>query len=134
MTHTAPRSPLELLQGLEHHFSMVAGAALGRLPHSQFGYELTSEEKTAVALIEDQKKAFYEKLPALRASIEAREKAILEALPKSWLDPILSGPNQIAKPPYTGADIENIIRAIRRRISGIIAQPPAPPSGGKGEA
>ncbi len=49
-----------------------------------------------------------------------RDKAILAAIPTSWLDPLLSGPNEIAKPPYHCPDIERLLQAIRERVQTIM--------------
>jgi hypothetical protein len=47
----------------------------------------------------------------------------VEAVPTTWLDSILTGPDKvIAAPPYTGPHIEAILRAVRARI--VALQPP----------
>lgn len=44
---------------------------------------------------------------------------IADLIPNSWLDPLLSGPDAVLNGagPYTGTDIENLLRAIRKRCS-----------------
>lgn len=49
-----------------------------------------------------------------------RDKAILDAIPTSWLDPLLSGPEKIAAPPYTCTDVERLLRAVRDRVKVIM--------------
>lgn len=41
-----------------------------------------------------------------------------KAIPTTWLDPLLTGPDKIAAPPYTGPQIEALLQAIRDRICG----------------
>ena len=48
---------------------------------------------------------------------EEEEEAILGAIPTNWLDPLLTGPNKVIGPyPYTGTDIENLLRAVKDRV------------------
>ena len=43
---------------------------------------------------------------------------ILKAIPKNWLDPLLTGPNKVIGPaPYNSIDIENVLGGVRDRIS-----------------
>jgi hypothetical protein len=45
-------------------------------------------------------------------------KRAVEAVPTSWLDPMLTGPNAvIGNPPYGCPDIERLLNAIRQRIT-----------------
>ena len=44
------------------------------------------------------------------------EKAALDAIPTTWLDPLLTGPKAvIGMPPYGCPDIERLLNAIRER-------------------
>lgn len=47
----------------------------------------------------------------------------VDMVPTSWLDPLLTGPEAIIKAmpggQYTGTDIENLLRAVRQRISAM---------------
>lgn len=46
------------------------------------------------------------------------QKALIDCVPNNWLDPLLTGPNKIiGKEPFTCRDIENILNAIRKRMS-----------------
>lgn len=45
-------------------------------------------------------------------------KNIKEAVPTNWLDPLLTGKDSgIGEPPYSGNDIEVLLRAIKERIN-----------------
>ena len=49
------------------------------------------------------------------------ERRILNAIPGSWFDPLLTGPDAvIGNPPYSCKDIENLLLAIRRKIETLI--------------
>jgi len=48
---------------------------------------------------------------------------IIKAIPTTWLDPILTGPDKVVgDPPYTCQDVENILRALRDRITDLLAE------------
>lgn len=49
-----------------------------------------------------------------------RDKAILGAIPTTWLDPLLTGSDAVAKPPYTCTDIERLLDSIRNRVQTIL--------------
>ena len=53
---------------------------------------------------------------------EAEKRMILDAIPKTWLDPLLTGPKKVLGPyPYEGADIERLLNAIRQRVGKTVA-------------
>jgi hypothetical protein len=47
----------------------------------------------------------------------------LDAIPTSWLDNLLSGPSKVIADggTYTGADIQNLLLAVRERIAALPA-------------
>jgi len=52
---------------------------------------------------------------------------LIECVPDSWLDSLLSGPTAvIGRGPYSGDDIERLCKAIRERMRGVIADRTAP--------
>ena len=55
-----------------------------------------------------------------RGKMSEREKAFREAaklVPHTWLDDLLSGPGRvIGDAPFTGKDIENLLRSVKDRI------------------
>lgn len=53
---------------------------------------------------------------ALRAVQQQTREACAKAIPTSWLDPLLSGPDAILKPPYGCFEIERLLRAIKARV------------------
>lgn len=61
---------------------------------------------------------------AKKAKQKARSKrdtAILEAIPATWLDSLLTGPDAVvAKSPYDCPDIERLLQAIRERVQTIM--------------
>lgn len=49
--------------------------------------------------------------------------AIRDAIPRSWLDPLLTGPKAvIGSPPYTCSDIERLLNAIRERVTSTVRE------------
>jgi hypothetical protein len=59
-----------------------------------------------------------------------REK-VLGAIPSSWLDPLLSGPQSITLP-ATGPQIEALLRAVHRRVDEIFEAHAQGKGGGNG--
>lgn len=48
-------------------------------------------------------------------------KALREAVPNSWLDPLLTGPKAVlGKPPYDCRDIERLLNAVRERVASTV--------------
>lgn len=46
------------------------------------------------------------------------------AIPTNWCDPLLTGPTTVlGKPPYDCGDIENLLRAVKKRIQELPAVP-----------
>lgn len=46
---------------------------------------------------------------------------LADAIPSSWLDPLLTGKNKvIGEPPYDCPDIEHLLNGIRERIKAIL--------------
>jgi len=57
------------------------------------------------------------KKQAKRRRGQSASKAMLDAIPSNWLDPLLSGPKAvIGMPPYSGPDIERLLNAVRERV------------------
>jgi hypothetical protein len=52
---------------------------------------------------------------AARIREEAMEEAAKQ-VPTSWLDPLLTGPGGMGRPPYRGHDIERLLRRIAAAI------------------
>ena len=53
---------------------------------------------------------------------EAEKQMILDAIPTTWLDPLLTGPkNVLGHYPYDGQDIERLLNAIRQRVAKAVA-------------
>ena len=50
---------------------------------------------------------------------EAVREACAKAVPRTWLDPLLTGPDRIAETFSDGNSVERLIRAIERRIRAI---------------
>lgn len=50
-----------------------------------------------------------------------------DLIPNTWLDPLLTGPDAVLKGsgPWTGTDIENLMRALRLRMETSFVQPEA---------
>ncbi len=49
-------------------------------------------------------------------------KALLDAVPNNWLDPLLTGPKAvIGQPPYNCKDIERLLNAVRARVSSTVS-------------
>ena len=46
----------------------------------------------------------------------AERKACLEAVPTSWLDPLLTGPEAVVSLPLDGPAVERLLQAVARRI------------------
>lgn len=63
------------------------------------------------------------KADAKQKAEKKRNQAILDAIPTTWLDPLLTGPDAIAKPPYTCTDIERLMNAVRERVKAIVEKP-----------
>lgn len=60
-----------------------------------------------------------------------RELKASELIPQNWLDPILTGKDAvIGKPPYSGADVEMVLNAIKKRILEWESRPLRPEGGG----
>ena len=54
----------------------------------------------------------------------ALKKAVMAAIPTSWLDELLTGPHAvIGKQPYVGTDIERLLAAVRKRVRGALTLP-----------
>ncbi len=58
---------------------------------------------------------------AKAAALDARDnrlrKALRDAVPSNWLDPLLTGPKAvIGQPPYGCQDIERLLNAVRERV------------------
>ena len=53
--------------------------------------------------------------------VEALNLELVKCVPTSWLDPILSGPDKVADPPYGCPEVENILNAIRKRMNDHIS-------------
>lgn len=64
---------------------------------------------------------------ALREEVErlqAFERAALDAVPTNWLDPILTGPdNVVGDKGIDGLTIERVLRAVRARIAALSPAP-----------
>lgn len=44
-------------------------------------------------------------------------KAVIAAVPTTWLDSLLTGPDAvIGKQPFTGTDIERLLSAVKKRV------------------
>jgi hypothetical protein len=56
---------------------------------------------------------------------EKQRRAIIDAVPDNWLDPLLTGPEAVIgkQGPYTARDIENVLRAIRERVIAAVGEP-----------
>lgn len=62
---------------------------------------------------------------AKAAALDVRDnqlrEAIRDAIPRSWLDPLLTGPKAvIGSPPYNCQDIERLLNAIRERVTSTV--------------
>lgn len=50
------------------------------------------------------------------------ETRILDAIPHTWLDELLTGPRAvIGRPPYNGHDIERLLSAVKDRVAALLA-------------
>lgn len=55
-----------------------------------------------------------------RRSEKQKMRAMVEAVPTTWLDPLLTGPAAVVgKPPYSCPDIEALFIALRKRLQEI---------------
>lgn len=53
-------------------------------------------------------------------SEKQKMRAMVEAVPTTWLDPLLTGPTAVVgKPPYYCPDIEALLNALRKRLQEI---------------
>jgi uncharacterized membrane protein len=72
--------------------------------------EMTRKQKPATAALE---------------RITPQQRAILNAVPGSWLDSLLTGPNAvIGNPPYDCRDVEALLHAVRDRVRSALLSPP----------
>ena len=46
----------------------------------------------------------------------AVRRAAIQAIPTTWLDELLTGPNGIGAGPYNGQHIERLLSAVKRRV------------------
>lgn len=54
-----------------------------------------------------------------------QRKAILDCVPKNWLDPLLTGANGgLGDEPYGYPDIERLLSAIRGRLTAVLSNLP----------
>jgi hypothetical protein len=52
---------------------------------------------------------------------EVLRKKILDCVPDTWLDPLLTGPHKVIAQPPTNNDIERVCRGIRDRLVAVCA-------------
>lgn len=57
--------------------------------------------------------------PKLTRRMQKIRKDILDAIPSTWLDPLLSGPRCVLTLPASGPDVETLLRAVKRRIADV---------------
>jgi hypothetical protein len=74
--------------------------------------------------IEDRDETLQRTLAVMRSlsgrSVVVDTETLLACVPTTWLDPLLTGPDAvIGRYPYGGDDIENLLRAIRARITAL---------------
>lgn len=59
------------------------------------------------------------------AAQSVKSENVADLVPTNWLDPLLTGPRAVlGQPPYTCADVERLLRAVKQRLAS--ARPPAP--------
>jgi hypothetical protein len=49
-------------------------------------------------------------------------KRLLDCVPDTWLDPLLTGPSKVIGEPLTNNNIERVCRGIRDRIAAVCAE------------
>lgn len=113
---TAPSNPMEAFEKALTEYAKKQGAFdAADFPSARAfdrGAKIVGKARAAVV------EAYRE---ALRNADRVKQEAF-EAVPSTWLDPILTGRNAVVgKPPYGCPEIEDLFRAISARIVAINA-------------
>lgn len=57
--------------------------------------------------------------PKLTRRMQKIRKDVLDAIPHTWLDPLLSGPRCVLSLPASGPDVEALLRETKKRIAEV---------------
>lgn len=50
---------------------------------------------------------------------EVLRRKLIDCVPDSWLDPLLTGPSKVISDPLTNNDIERVLRGVKDRIVAV---------------